>query len=283
MLNAKTITLAAALSLGIPAGGFAQTVNAGTVVATVGGTEITIGHMAATMQALPLEQQQLPMDVLFEGILRQLIQQEAILQTVASVSPLTELQAENHRRTLIANEAVTNLAESVILAPDAVQAAYDERYSDYTPEAEYNASHILVKTEGEAKAAIDAINGGADFADTARAVSTGPSGPNGGELGWFGPGRMVPPFEAAVMRLEVGALSQPVQTQFGWHVIRLNDTRVPDVPRLEDVRVELEEQLLYKALDSGVHDMIAEVRINRADVSSIAPEVIADPSLFASN
>ena len=283
MLREKTLALAAALSLGLPTGGVAQQVTASTVVATVGGTEITIGHMAATMQALPPDQQQLPLDVLFKGILQKLIQEEAILQTVASVSPLTELQVENHRRALIANAAVTDLANNVILAPDAVQAAYDERYLDAVPETEYNASHILVGTEEEANAAIRKIDDGASFADTAMELSTGPSGPNGGELGWFGPGRMVPQFEDAVRQLEVGEVSQPVQTPFGWHVIRLNDTRVPTAPPIDAVRAELEQELLYEALDNGVSDMIARVDIDRVDVSGIAPEIIADPSIFAAN
>ena len=75
------------------------------------------------------------------------------------------------------------------------------------------------------------------------AHSTGPSGPSGGELGWFGPGMMVPPFEEAVMAMEVGAVSEPVETQFGWHVITLNDTRSQAAPPLDEVREELAEEI----------------------------------------
>ena len=120
-----------------------------------------------------------------------------------------------------------------------LQAAYDAQFANVDPQEEYNASHILVETEEEALAVKEEIDGGAEFAAVAREKSTGPSGPNGGELGWFGTGMMVPDFEAAVIALEVGEGSAPVQTQFGWHVITLNDARKQAVPTLDEVREEL--------------------------------------------
>lgn len=91
---------------------------------------------------------------------------------------------------------------------------------------ELNASHILVATEAEANMVIDRLKAGGNFADAARAYSTGPSGPNGGELGWFGKGMMVLSFEAAAYQLQVGEFTNsPVKTQFGWHIILLNDVR----------------------------------------------------------
>ena len=88
---------------------------------------------------------------------------------------------------------------------------------------EIRASHILVKTEDEAKKLYDEIQNGKDFAQIAQEVSLCPSGQNGGDLGFFGKGMMVKPFEDAAFSLEIGEISQPVETQFGWHLIKLTD------------------------------------------------------------
>ena len=94
------------------------------------------------------------------------------------------------------------------ITPDMIQAAYDEEYGA-GGEQEYSAAHILMDTEDEAKAIILELTAGADFAELAKAKSTGPSGASGGDLGWFGAGAMVAPFEAAVVALEVGDISPP--------------------------------------------------------------------------
>ena len=93
---------------------------------------------------------------------------------------------------------------------------------------------------------------GKEFSTLAQEKSTGPSGSNGGQLGWFGSGQMVPEFETAVMVLEIGMVSQPVQTQFGWHVIKLNDRRLKPVPTLEEMKPELIQQLSQERIDEIV-------------------------------
>ncbi len=135
------------------------------------------------------------------------------------------------------------------LTDEVLQAAYDEKFADAEPTKEFNASHILVETEDEAKTLVTELEGGADFAELAKEKSTGPSGPNGGELGWFGAGMMVKEFEDVVMGMEVGAVSAPVQTQFGWHVIRLNETRMKDAPPLADVREELADEVQQQIIE----------------------------------
>lgn len=118
--------------------------------------------------------------------------------------------------------------------------------------AEFNSSHILVETEEEAKAIITSLNDGADFAETAKEKSTGPSGPNGGELGWASPATFVPEFSAAMAELEVGAVTPtPVKTQFGYHVIKLNDKReaeAPEAPAFEQVKPQVRNAMLQKRM-----------------------------------
>src|SRR5690606_27065309 len=129
-------------------------------------------------------------------------------------------------------------------------AAYDARYGSATPETEYKASHILVETEEAAADLVKQLADGADFATLARDNSTGPSGPNGGDLGWFGTGMMVKPFEDAVVALEPGEIAGPVQTDFGWHVIKREETRLKDAPDFAAVKDELADELQRKTVEA---------------------------------
>ena len=161
-----------------------------------------------------------------------------------------------------------------------VQAAYDEQFGSAEPEQEFNASHILVETEEEAREIMETVKGGADFAETAKEKSTGPSGPGGGSLGWFGKGAMVPAFEAAVVELEPGEVSEPVQTQFGWHVIKLNETRTAEAPALEDVRTDIENQLRQETLQAEIERLAEAADVDRKDVESVDPAVLKQTELL---
>ena len=198
--------------------------SADTVLATVNGTEITVGSLIAMTAMLPQEYQQLPDEVLFDGMLDQLIQQELLaVAAEADMTPLREAGLANAARNFLATSLVEEVAREPV-TDEELQAVYDEIFAAVEPSVEYNASHILVETEEEAAEIVTLLADGADFAELATERSTGPSGPNGGQLGWFGPGMMVAPFEEAVMALEIGDVSGPVETQFGWHVIILNDS-----------------------------------------------------------
>jgi peptidyl-prolyl cis-trans isomerase C len=245
-----------------------------TVVATVNGTDITIGHMIVARATLPEQYQQLPDDVLFNGILDQLIQQTALADTFDGTLPArVTLSIENETRSLTAGEVVeTMMARDV--SPEELQAAYDEQYNNVEPEQEFNASHILVETKEEADAIKAELDGGADFAATAREKSTGPSGPSGGSLGWFGKGMMVPPFEEAVIGLKAGEISAPVQTQFGWHVIVLNETRKTEAPVLESVQEELELQIRQVKVQESIEAIAGEAEVNRTGAEGIDPTLL---------
>ena len=247
--------------------GFAQDeMTADTVIASVNGTEITLGHVIVLRQQLPSEYQSLPDEVLFEGIINQLIEQTLLAdQTTAdSVPREVELALENERRALLSGVQIEALARQDV-SEEAVQAAYDEAYGNLPAEPEFNASHILVETEEEALALIETLNGGADFAELAIEKSTGPSGPNGGELGWFGLGMMVPEFEEAVSGMEAEGISAPVQTQFGWHVVRLNDKRDKPAPTLEETRPTLMDAIRQQAVEDAIAALTEGADITRPD------------------
>ncbi len=143
------------------------------------------------------------------------------------------------RLQVLANAAVERHLEDNPPSEAELRDLYEQRIENLSG-TEYKARHILVETEDEASDLIEQLDGGADFAELAQEFSTGPTGPNGGDLGWFAPDRMVAPFSAAVQALEVGSHSpEPVQTQFGWHVILLEETRDQQPPGIESMRVEL--------------------------------------------
>ncbi len=245
-----------------------------TVVATVNGVEITLGHMAVAKATLPDQYRQLPADVLFPGILDQLISQTALVQSFNGEIPdRVRLALENEERSLVAGEVVEGVLAGAV-TDAAVQAAYDARFADADAGEEYNASHILVETEEEALAVQAEITAGADFAETAQEKSTGPSGPGGGALGWFGPGQMVPTFEAAVIALRPGEVSDPVQTQFGWHVIKLNETRVKEAPSLDEVRAELEDQIRSEAVQARIAELTEAANVDRSGADGLDPSVL---------
>ena len=250
-----------------------------TVVASVNGEEITIGHMIAARATLPEQYAQIPAEELYNGILQQLIQQTALAQKADALPPLIALTLENEERSLKASQAIEKELETAVSDAD-IQAAYDEQYGDLDPKEEFNASHILVETEEEALAIVEALAGGADFAATARTKSTGPSGPNGGELGWFGTGMMVPDFEAATIALGLGEVSAPVQTQFGWHVIRLNDTRKAEIPTLEMVRPQILETLRQAAARGLVENSVEGVDVQIPELEALDPAILTQTDLL---
>ncbi len=266
--------LIAALAAAAPAAAQDDTPALDTVMATVGDTEITFGHMLALRATLPQQYSQVPADVLFRGVLDQLVQQELLSQAQkGELSAVARLRLDNERRTIMAADVITEVTGDAI-TDKALQEAYDSKYATAADETEYRASHILLKTEEEAKAVIQELENGANFADLAKERSTGPSGASGGKLGWFGEGMMVPEFFEAVTALDVAEVSGPVKTQFGWHVIKLNETRTKEKPNLEEVRGELADTLRRQALDAYVAKLEAKQTVDRSGSEGIDTALI---------
>ena len=141
------------------------------------------------------------------------------------------------------------------ITDEMVRARYDQQIAKATPEQEVKAAHILVKTEEEARAIIAELEGGADFAELAKTKSIGPSGPQGGELGTFQRGRMVPAFEKAAFEIVPGQVSkEPVKTQFGYHIIRVDEKRDLPLPTYEQSKQQIQQLLLTEAYSQAVQD-----------------------------
>ncbi|MGR3541409.1 MAG: peptidylprolyl isomerase [Hasllibacter sp.] len=270
-------TAAAVIALALPAAA-ENHVSIDTVVATVGGTEITIGQLLAARDALPEQFRQLPDDQLFPGLLDKVTQQAALARAAGELPATVELRADGARREVVAAYALNErLADRV--TDDEVRAAYDEQVAGFEAPTEYNAAHILVETEEEAREIVAELDGGAEFGELAMARSTGPSGPRGGDLGWFQAGQMVEPFQDAVAALEPGAISAPVQTQFGWHVIRLNETREVAPPPFEEVAPQIRQSLQREAVGEVIEEVTAEVGVELSVPEGVDPSVLSTLSL----
>lgn len=275
--HTKVIAAAIFGALAISNSARAEEMTANTVVATVNDTEITLGHVIAARGTLPPQYQELEDSQLFKGILDQIIQQELLKQSAGDLSTAVELQIENEQRIVIAGAALQAIASSAV-TDEALKTAYDAKYADFEPGREFSAAHILVETEEEAKELVTALEGGADFAALAKEKSTGPSGPNGGDLGWFGLGMMVAPFEQAVLTLEAGEVSAPVQTQFGWHVIKLNESRLKNAPSLDDERDELASGIEEAAIRDNLAALEAAATVERT--ADIDPALLRNDALI---
>jgi len=252
--------------------------DADTVLATVNGTEITLGHIIVLRSRLPQQYQSIPPEQLYDGILQQMIQQTAIGQGV-EMSLEDRLVIQNEERAILANRKIEEVATAAV-TDEAIQAAYDATYANAEAETEYNASHILLDTLEEAEATIERANAGEEFAMLASELSTGPSGPNGGSLGWFGKGVMVPAFEEAVVALEPGTISEPVETQFGFHVILVNETRIKEAPALDEVRAQLRQQVESEAVEAMIAAAQDGQDIVIPDLDGFDPNLITDLSLI---
>ena len=165
----------------------------------------------------------------------------------------------------MANAYLAAIGDEMTFSDEELRAEY-ERQSAGIDREEYRASHILLESEEDARSVIEALDGGADFAELARERSTGPSAPRGGDLGYFGPGRMVPEFDAAARALEVGAYSkEPVQTQFGFHVIKVVDKRETQPPAFEQVEPQLRQLVSQELEYETVRDARQEAEIEIRD------------------
>ncbi len=273
----KRLALAALML--VPVAALAEDATADTVVATVNGTAITLGHMIVLREGLPAQYQSLPDDVLFKGILDQLVQQVALEQAMeGKLTKHDMLAVENQRRGMVSGLALQGVIAAAV-TDAALQAAYDARFKDAAPLTEWNASHILVDSEDLAKDLKTQIDSGADFAELAKANSSDGAAANGGSLGWFGAGMMVKPFEDAVVKMKVGEVAGPIQTQFGWHLVKLNETRVASAPSLDDLREELATEIEQTAVQAHVDGLVAKATVTRPG-EGIDPATLRDATLL---
>lgn len=238
--------------------------DAETVVATVNGQPITLVQMAAARQGLPDQVTEGLSDAaLWDMLLDQMIRQSVLAEAgEAHVTAGDRARIEIERRGYLAAMALEPIAAHQPTDAE-ITAAYAKYYGDAGPQMEYHAAHILLETPEAAQDVRKRLDAGANFGALAEERSTGPSGPNKGDLGWFTADQMVPEFGDAVKAMKKGQIAGPVQTQFGWHLIHLIDSRIKPTPKLDAVRDQLVMQIRRDRVDAEVARLMDAAKIER--------------------
>ncbi|OXT02713.1 peptidylprolyl isomerase [Notoacmeibacter marinus] len=254
-----------AASAAVP--GFAQDKNE--TVATVNGSPITRQQLEMAMGELGPQFSRIPEDKRDAAALAALIEIK-LMSGKARTAGLDQDEEFQRSIAFMTERALhgfymqKQLADGI--SDDDVQALYDERVADMPKQQEVKARHILVKTKEDAEAVIAELEGGADFETVAKEKSTGPSGPSGGDLGYFRAGQMVPEFEKAAFDLDAGAITkEPVQTQFGFHVIKVEDKRDVQPPAFDQIKDQLRNELLVKRYTETVKTERDEASVEVSD------------------
>jgi peptidyl-prolyl cis-trans isomerase C len=198
-------------------------------------------------------------DILNEVISLELMRQEAVSEGL-NTSPTIVATMDQQTRTLLAGAAIRDYVKKHPVSDEQAKALYDKEVGK--PSTEYNARHILVKTRAEAEAIIAELDKGADFATLAKEKSTDSSASQGGSLGWFPGNQMVKPFADAIAGLQKGSYTkEPVQTQFGWHVILLEDTRQSTPPAFDDIKDRLKVLVANQQLQQHIQQVREAAKI----------------------
>lgn len=277
----RTICLAALLGAAPAIGSFAQEAPAPeaaapaavapeTVVATVGGEPITEADLSFAAEDLAQDLAQMPAEERRAFLLRVLIDMKVMAgaakeagmdQTELFAQRLKYLEERALRRAYFADAIAGQVTE------EAIRAEYDAFVAQFQPAEEVHARHILVETKEEADAIKAELDAGGDFAAIAQEKSIDPgSGANGGDLGFFAKGMMVPEFETAAFALaNPGDVSAPVQSQFGFHIIKLEEKRQSAPPAFEQVAPQIQQQVLMRVFNEKVEELMSGVTIDVTD------------------
>ena len=235
------------------------------VLARVGGDEIRASDLAEAAQALPEELRGMPAQMLYPMLLDQLVDRHAIVLAARKqgLEKDPAVQKQVARATDLAMQnALLSREIAPLLTDDAIKARYDRDFAGKPGEEEVHAAHILVADEDKAKSIVKDVKAGGDFEKLARDNSTDPSAKgNGGDLGFFKKGDMLPEFAEAAFGLKPGAITEtPVKTRFGWHVIKLIERRTAPPPAMDQVRDEIRQSLIQE----GVTRILAQAKTGLA-------------------
>jgi len=245
------------------------------VVARVNGNEIRLSDLQDAMQGLPAEYRSMPPQTLYPALVNQLVDLEAVV-AMARKQGLDKDPAVRRQMTRAEDEALQSALFHRDIAPmvtdAAVRARYDRDVAGKPGETEVHASHILVANEADAAAIIAELKKGGDFAAIAKSRSSDPAAAQGGDLGWFKKGDMLPEFADAAFALQPGQFTdKPVHTQYGWHVIRVEERRTATPPNFEQARDGLRNQMVQDGLQKLVASALAEAKVEKYNLDGSTP------------
>ncbi len=258
--------MALAISLGLSAAVKAQEDK---IIATVGEKPVYQSELDFAVTDLDPQFERLPVEQRRAAAFAALLDIKLIAQQ-AEAAGMGEGDLFQRRLDFLKDRALHNaFFQSKIastITDENVRARYDKEVAATPPEQEVSARHILVDSEEQAKAVVAELDAGKDFIELAKEKSTGPSGPQGGDLGYFTRGRMVPEFEEAAFKLEPGAYTkEPVKTQFGWHIIKVEDKRDTPPPAFEQVVEQMRRVLLQEQYVAVLEEAREKLKVEVTD------------------
>ena len=265
--------LALAAFLAAPAVARAQ--DSDPVIARVNGIDIRQSDVAVAEDEVGSSMPQMAPDQKREYLITY-ISDVIILAQAAEKQNIADRDDVKHRiafeRNKVLMETLLQGTGKAALTDDALHKVYDDAVKQMPPEEEVHARHILVPTEDEAKEIEAELKKGADFATLAKEKSKDPGAADGGDLGYFTKDQMVPEFSEAAFKLDKGQISDPVHTQFGWHIIKVEDKRIKPTPSFDEVKPQLENFVAHKAQAQLVEDLRKTATIERLDKPASAPD-----------
>lgn len=234
-------------------------------VATVNGKAIPAARVDQIVKQVVAQGKQADSPQLREAIKKDLIGREVLIQEADrqgfATKPEVKAALENARQSIIINAMLADYVKKNPVKDAEIKAEYD-KYKAQVGDKEYHARHILVATEDEAKAIIAKLKAGAKFEELAKQQSKDGSAANGGDLDWASAASYVPEFSKAMVALNKGQITEtPVKTQFGYHVIKLEDTRAAKIPPLEEVKQQVAESLQQRKLQAYREQLMAKAKI----------------------
>jgi peptidyl-prolyl cis-trans isomerase C len=238
---------------------------ANTVVARVDGVELRLADVQAAQQNLPPQAQKLPLQQIYPILLERLVDGELVSEAARKEhldrDPAVQSRLRLYEDYLIQHAYIDELVKGAE-SEDQLKAGYQKLLKEQPAREEVRARHILVKTEAEAKAIIAQLDKGADFATLAKKNSTDPGAASGGDLGYFTRDDMVPAFAAAAFALPVGKYTEtPVKTEFGWHVILVEDHRVKKPPSFTEARAQISQLLARDIIQAKLKELRQSAQI----------------------
>jgi len=275
-------------ALALPTHAFAQTPAAksattapaapDSVVATVNGAPVTAGDLAIAAEdpalSLPGVDEAAKQNLLVDYMIDLKVGAQAADAAKVGDSPEFKRKLAYFRDKLLLDDYLERESKKAV-TPEAAKALYDQTVKAMKPEEEIHARHVLVENEDDAKKIAARLKGGEDFAKVAAEVSKDPgSKAEGGDLGWFAKDRMVAPFAEAAFKLPVGQVSDPVKTQFGWHVIKVEEKRTKPVPGFDEMKEQVDQYLARKAQQDMILKLRESAKIERTGAVAPPPPAI---------
>ena len=238
-----------------------------TVVAKVNGHDITEGELKFAEAEFGSELAGVPTEnrrrVLLDYLIETRLVADAAEKAKLADSKDFEARMKYHRIRALRDAYIESQIQDAVKDKEA-RAIYDEKVKNLAPQEEVRARHILVKSEDEAKKVSEELRAGKDFDEVAKSHSQGKDGESG-DLGYFSRGQMVKPFEDAAFALEKGKISDPVQTEYGWHVLKVEDKRNREPPSFDEVKDQITTSLINTKLQSTIQDLRQNGKIDVID------------------